>query len=309
MITLASLHTTSPQDRGLRRSFGRTLLLGTVFCLAVVPLHGSDGAIEINQVRAEVGGVTLGDTPGFPVTLSEPGSYRLTGNLDVRNTANAVDTTAIHVTSEGVSIDLGGFAIRGPVVCTASGGPPSTLVCSPAGGFGHGIASDSGVSTRVANGTVMGMGYSGVSFAAETRSVVAISNGVYGIISELIVDSQGSRNGYRGLDGSVVSNSIANENGDVGIFGGVVIGSSAVSNSGTGILASAIHQSDATINGGAGLVGDLILGSRASSNTQINAASGYALNDFLGNNGGSGQPQIQGVEIGANLCSGDTSCP
>ena len=38
-----------------------------------------DGVIEINQHRALAGGVTAGDTAGFPVTLSQRGSYRLTG--------------------------------------------------------------------------------------------------------------------------------------------------------------------------------------------------------------------------------------
>jgi hypothetical protein len=40
-----------------------------------------DGVVLIDQTRALAGNVTPGDAPGFPVTLSLPGSYRLSGNL------------------------------------------------------------------------------------------------------------------------------------------------------------------------------------------------------------------------------------
>jgi hypothetical protein len=43
--------------------------------------------VLIDQNRALAGNVTPGDNPGFPVTLSLPGSYRLSGNL----TAPALD--------------------------------------------------------------------------------------------------------------------------------------------------------------------------------------------------------------------------
>ena len=36
--------------------------------------YAVDGVIEINQARALAGGVTPGDTAGFPVTISVSGS-------------------------------------------------------------------------------------------------------------------------------------------------------------------------------------------------------------------------------------------
>lgn len=42
-------------------------------------LHGEAGT----QARALAGGVTPADLPGFPVTISEPGSYRLASDLRV----------------------------------------------------------------------------------------------------------------------------------------------------------------------------------------------------------------------------------
>ena len=48
------------------------------------------------------GNVTPGDTPGFPVTISKAGSYRLSGNLTVPNK----DTTAILIVADDVTLDL-----------------------------------------------------------------------------------------------------------------------------------------------------------------------------------------------------------
>ena len=70
-----------------------------------------DGVVLINQASALAGNVTPGDTPGFPVTISQPGSYRLAGNLTVPD----ANTTAIEVTATGqVTVDLNGFVISGP---------------------------------------------------------------------------------------------------------------------------------------------------------------------------------------------------
>src|SRR6185436_8638324 len=56
-----------------------------VLCLMMAGLSGSafavDGTILIDQNRALAGNVTPGDAPGFPVTISQPGSYKLSGNL------------------------------------------------------------------------------------------------------------------------------------------------------------------------------------------------------------------------------------
>ena len=60
-----------------------TLLTVTMIAALTCIGAASDGVIEINQARALQGGVTEGDTPGFPVTISQSGSYRLTGNLTV----------------------------------------------------------------------------------------------------------------------------------------------------------------------------------------------------------------------------------
>src|SRR5437588_2480577 len=88
-------------------------------------IYAVDGVILIDQNRALAGNVTPGDAPGFPVTISVAGSYRLSGNLTVPD----ANTTAIEVTADSVTIDLNGFSIIGPTVCTGS---PVTS-CSPVG--------------------------------------------------------------------------------------------------------------------------------------------------------------------------------
>ena len=45
------------------------------------PALAVDGVVEINQTCAVQTGCFSGDTAGYPVTITQPGSYRLTSNL------------------------------------------------------------------------------------------------------------------------------------------------------------------------------------------------------------------------------------
>ncbi|MBY0400189.1 hypothetical protein K2X89_07835, partial [Myxococcota bacterium] len=114
------------------------------------PALATDGVLEVNQTCAVQTGCFAGDTAGFPVTISGSAgrSYRLTSDLVVPNEV----TDGIQVSTDNVTIDLGGFEMRGPVVCTAVG-------CTPAvefGGVGVDAATASG--TAVRNGSIRGMG-------------------------------------------------------------------------------------------------------------------------------------------------------
>jgi hypothetical protein len=148
----------------------RTCLFSVLIGLAALPqAFAVDGVILISQTTALLGNVTPGDTPGFPVTISQPGSYRLSSNLTVPD----ANTTAIQVTSTNVTIDLNGFSIIGPVVCT---GEPVTS-CNPSGASGVGIVTSSNTTVTVTNGTVQGMGV-GLSFSGPSRveRVSAVQN-------------------------------------------------------------------------------------------------------------------------------------
>src|SRR5437660_11740367 len=105
------------------QSHGKSLFL--ILSACAIPAYAVDGVVLINQSAALAGNVTPGDAPGFPVTISAAGSYRLSGNL----TVNDANTTAIQITADNVAIDLNGFSIIGPTVCSGS---PVTA-CSPAG--------------------------------------------------------------------------------------------------------------------------------------------------------------------------------
>jgi len=66
-----------------------------------------DGVILIDQNRALAGNVTPGDAPGFPVSITQPGSYRLSGNLLVGTT----NVAAIQIMASDVTLDLNGFGV------------------------------------------------------------------------------------------------------------------------------------------------------------------------------------------------------
>ena len=59
------------------------------------PALAVDGVLEINQTCAISTGCFPGDSPGFPVSVTQPGSYRLTGNLDL--SAEGVNVSGIAV--------------------------------------------------------------------------------------------------------------------------------------------------------------------------------------------------------------------
>jgi len=160
---------------------------------APAALAGLEGSIEINQVAAQAGGVTPSDGPGLPVTISVSGSYRLTGELSASG-----DTSGIEVLAPDVTLELGGFTVRGGRPCT---GTPPQLVC-PAG-LGRGIVGTAS-NTRVVGGVVTGFADGGVELGpgALVSSVAAHHNGRVGIeVGERsrVTDSQATRNGGIGI--------------------------------------------------------------------------------------------------------------
>jgi len=92
------------------RSIGRTF---TVAFVAMSPwLAGAalaaDGEILIDQQRALNGAITPGDEPGFPITISRSGRYKLVGSLAVPGSKDGFEITA-----NGVTLDLNGYEVTG----------------------------------------------------------------------------------------------------------------------------------------------------------------------------------------------------
>jgi hypothetical protein len=271
-------------DVGFSRALARCVLSALAACS--FSAHAVDGVVLIDQSRALAGGVTPGDLPGFPITLSRAGSYRLAGNLTVSD----ANTTAIEVTAGNVTVDLNGFEIRGPVSCPLPGS------CSPLG-TGRGVSG----ATRVTNGSVVGMGGDGV--AAETvTDVFASQNGGAGVACSICARIRSHRNYGGGIEasqfGSTVVDSVVTENGLTGVYtvgsiasstarangarngpaneglrviNGSVTGSTAVGNTGVGIYADNSNVSGNSItNNGRGL---FLTQARASNNQVTNNKS------------------------------------
>src|SRR5579871_2894201 len=122
--------------------------------LAAVPAFAVDGVVLINQSNALAGNVTPGDTPGFPVTISQSGSYKLSSNLVIADP----NGTGILITADNVTIDMNGFSMIGPSVCNGSGTTP-TSSCTVSNTSGIGINAGEQTGITIMNGSIRGMGF------------------------------------------------------------------------------------------------------------------------------------------------------
>jgi hypothetical protein len=252
-----------------------------------------DGVIEIDQASAVAGGVSPGDAPGFPVSLTAAGSYRLTGNLDVSGEPSPQNTTAIEILASFVTLDLNGFSLLGNTVCTGS---PVTS-CAPLG-TGDGVTSRDHNFVRIENGMVRGFGDAGIDGGnATVDRVQAFSNGTRGIALHnggLVSDSAAGGNGARGIMGlgAIIASSRALENGSVGIY----------ANPGEIRDCEAVHNGSSGITVVDGLVSGSI--SRGNVSTAIIATrSGYTSNNASGTG-----PISGGFSLGRNVCNA-ALCP
>jgi hypothetical protein len=179
------------------------LCAGQAFAQSAKGGSSSSGAIVIDQARAEAGGVTAGDAPGFPVTISQPGSYRLQGNLTLPD----ANTTGIVITSPNVTLDLAGFAILGP--CTSGCGA----------GSGDGIALQlpnlgpvhDRAAITIGNGTVRWVGGHGINGSFNGALRIERMNVLFNRQSGVLMNGGGTVancllafNGQHGVAGSGV---------------------------------------------------------------------------------------------------------
>jgi parallel beta-helix repeat protein len=284
--------------------------------------------IEISHAAALAGGVTAGDTSGYPVTLSAPGSYVLTSDLTVPD----VNTSGIEVTTvDIVVIDLNGFAIRGSNTCT---GCPVT---SCTGGSGRGVyntGTTRGIGIR--EGSIQGMGSLGVDITgnAELERVLISSNGGRGarvagalVVREAAFGNNGGDGVYMdpGFPG-LVHDSLATCNLDEGMelgTGCTVTNNTTLSNGGDGIAVqngSTVTGNTVVGNVGIGILGFdgvTVLGNtvRLSLNLgmYLTGTGGFGNNVFTCNNSAgactNGSQVLGGLPLGTNVCGTDTSCP
>jgi hypothetical protein len=276
---------------GYRQYRSRVIAIA-VFLFGGLPAISSaiDGQVLINQSRALAGGVTPGDAPGFPVTISLPGSYRLSGDLTVPD----VDISGIVITANNVTLDLNGFAIKGPTVCTSAALDGPVTSCSPGNNAGAGVeAVLSGPATgiTVSNGTVRGF-YYGIYLGAGGRV-------------EKVLAEHNTGNGITVLQAAHLHANVAGRNLGTGIYAGsgsVVTENTAYRN-GTGFLAvvSTLLSNNARKNAFAGIFFAPEAGSSGKSGWGNNVLTDNANQTYTQAPGG-------GIQLGSNVCN-DVLCP
>jgi hypothetical protein len=289
--------------------------------LVASPAAASNGALQINAACAVETGCFTGDAAGYPVTIGTAGSYVLTGNLTLSDSA----THAIQVNANNVSIDLNGFTISG--IATCSGSPTS---CSGAGS-GRGVTAFSELvkGLRVHGGTITRMGDDGVFVGNYGRVEDVLSHGnagdgIEGASGSHVLRCKASDNGGRGIH--IQSNGIVADSvviftgaGQAGIGAGISVSverNRITGAGGDGINAGSralIRGNGVTSSGGDGI--ETSFGALVEANTLLNSTlfglrftsteSGYTGNVLSLNGGAVSGP---GVNLGANLCSG-VLCP
>lgn len=151
--------------------------------VSAAPGRAADGRLEINQTCAVNTGCFPGDGAGFPVTISNPGSYLFTGDMSV-----PVDVSGIMVQADDVTLDLNGFRLL------SAGG---TLTSA------DGIEGTDRTNIEVRNGTVEGFRGRGIGFFGASQSV-------------RIIDMRLRGTGFQGVDldgdGHLVSRCTSNGN-------------------------------------------------------------------------------------------------
>jgi hypothetical protein len=331
----------------------RTLALLAVAALAwPAGSWADDGVLEIDQTCVAAG-CFPGDTAGFPVQITESGSYLLTSNLVVLG-----EDDGVSISADDVSFDLGGFSIAGPVTCDIGQAQP--VSCPQSGGRGIVVAGDGSL---VRNGVVRGFGgqigiddppacvaVDGAAviedLAVSDCSVLGIAVTGNGTVRRTTVAKSAEGGIAVGTDSLVTGNLVHDVNG-AGIAARGTVSGNSISRVGSfGIVASGVVESNhvqsaGSVSPAAGIrcggctavhnqvfqvTGDGIIADAAAtvvgntirlcsglgiSTTAPGVVVGYGGNNLDANNGGLVQVGGTGVEleIGINVCHGDTMCP
>ena len=238
----------------MRQPFRHQIAAWALTAALTLTLQAADGVIEINQAIVEANG-------GFPYVISEPGSYNLTGNLTVPDE----NTSAIEVQARYVTLDLNGFAIIGPVQCTAENG---SVTCSPQG-TGTGVFASIGSLTVVRNGSVRGMGLAGVSiFSGRVEGIRALGNGGHGIFLQQAGVVKGCLAELNGLSG-------------IGSLGSAVVVEHSIARfnpAGSGIVLSGAGVVRGNASDSIFVSNSVVLGNWIENELELQDSSGYADN-------------------------------
>src|SRR5438105_326293 len=147
----------------------------------VLPVNQAFAAnpIVLTQDKALAGGITPGDDPGFPITLSRSGSYIFESNILPTAGVNGIEVTAPNVT-----IDLNGFLLDGGSAAQygifAKGNNLTVKNGTVAHFTSDGIAATSFTSySTIENMRVVGNGFIGVQLGSYGKVTDSIMSGNY----------------------------------------------------------------------------------------------------------------------------------
>jgi len=310
------------RTRALHGTSGAALLAAVALSLAPPPATAAGGAIEINQACAIVTGCGDADSPGFPVTIYA-GRYVLTSDL----VAPSPDTVAIQVNGALVWLDLNGFTLSGPTICTSPG-----PACAPTG-VGSGILTVSSGYTTIVNGTVRGFGRDGIAVNGNCRvqDVVVIGNGRNGLSTGLgcvVRRVRAIRNGANGIvsgANGVLAHNLADGNAAAGMRGeqgSVFVDNTSDGNGAEGIggyvggnVVNANHARRNSLYGIRASAGAIVEGNTVADNGALglflNETAGYGFNVIRPSATvpGSASVSTSARNLGNNLCNGSTTCP
>jgi hypothetical protein len=269
----------------------RLIILMTVFAASPFA-RATDGVIEINHAKIMAGG-------GYPYTISQPGSYRLTGNLTQPNP----DTDVIRVNASHVSLDLNGHAILGANTCTYGS---TSVTCS-------GIGAGRGISTTSSPSTVMDLWIRNGRIAGIAGDCITGSWDQMGRIEDISV----SECGHYGIQGSNVEviRSQATTCGSNGIIAEVAIGNRSIYNGGVGVSANSLAKDNVVFNNVGVGIQMTFAGTAIGNVIKLNGGAGIAAgnafaasaNQMRGNAVDTLPPAAISVPAGSNLC-GNTPC-
>ncbi len=222
-----------------------SLLFGGLLISAIAtPALAADGPVVITQANALAGEVTPGDRPGFPVTITQPGSYELGSNLQVR-----AGKRGIVVTTWNVTIDLKGFTLDGQKEAI------------------YGIyVPDYALNLAVRNGTIFDFEKNGLHapdvHLASVEDLRIYSNdgdgvalGSYSRIADSILSANRGRGILCGFYCQIQGNVVAGNNVGIALTEGNILGNTIEYNTGLGILANYAGIGNNTLIGNNGIDG------------------------------------------------------
>lgn len=142
-------------------------------------------------------------TSDLPLTITQPGSYYLTETIKFATPA----TNGIVISSDNVTIDLGGFSLIGPWTTGAKIG--SAIITDPLKLIKY---------VRIMNGTITGWGGAGINLDPTSQTFPLNPPGTCQqfMISQITSSGNGGR-GIAGTTNGLIDQCIVSYNGDSGI--------------------------------------------------------------------------------------------